>query len=79
MRITDTSFQTSEVKKGDFVHNMTDDVYSVVKSVDSPTTTTFRKPNIFDLLWHAFKYWMRLKQLWIKTFPKRIRWILGKK
>ena len=67
------TFRDSELKKGDFVHNMTDDVYSVIKSVDSETTFTIKKPTLIDLLWLSFKCWISQKYQKIKTFLKRIK------
>ena len=79
MNITDTNlFQVGEIKKGDFVHNMTDDVYSIVKSVESSTTLTIRKPNIFDMLWLRFKYWASRKYQQVKTYIKSKRQCLKK-
>ncbi len=75
MIITDEAgnFEDSGIKKGDIVHNMTDDVYSVVESVESATTLKIRKPTFIDLLWFRFKYWIGQKYQKIKTFLKRIK------
>ncbi len=75
MIITDETgnFEDSGIKKGDIVHNMTDDVYSVVKSVESNTTLTIKKFSLIRYLWLLFKLWVSQKYQKIKTFFKRVK------